>query len=94
MYDLKGMAESNASIKHGASLRREVLIAADAIYREMYATDDGVYPATFQMVSFIGWRPGPGTKKPAKRGSQNVSFKDVGKIVESQSAYWKTPKNS
>jgi hypothetical protein len=34
------------------------------------------------MISFIGWRPGPNMPKPAKRGSQNVSFKDVAKIIE------------
>lgn len=40
------------------------------------------YPATFQFLSFIGWKPGPTMPKPAKRGSQNVSFKDLSKVIE------------
>jgi hypothetical protein len=34
------------------------------------------------MINFIGWRPGPNMPKPARRGSQNVSFKDVSKMME------------
>ncbi|KAI1723959.1 ALG3 protein domain-containing protein [Ditylenchus destructor] len=81
MYDLQGMAESNANMKRSGNLKREVLIAADCIYKSMYAKEDK-YPATFQFISVIGWRPGPKMPKPAKRGSQSVSFKDVAKIVQ------------
>ncbi|MFH4983469.1 hypothetical protein AB6A40_010178 [Gnathostoma spinigerum] len=48
----------------------------------MFGKEDGTFPATFQVISFIGWKPGPLMPKPAKRGSQNVSFKDIGKIIE------------
>ncbi|VDK21105.1 unnamed protein product, partial [Anisakis simplex] len=73
MYDLQCMGESNAARNRSANLRREVLVAADAIYRcfrTMFGKerkqgegDDGkweeggsevVYPATFQVISFIG----------------------------------------
>lgn len=40
LYDLQGMAESNASQKRTGNLRRETLIAADAIYRSLYAQED------------------------------------------------------
>ncbi|KAH7710158.1 methyltransferase [Aphelenchoides avenae] len=36
LYDLQGMAESNAAAKRTPSLRREILLAADCIYRDMY----------------------------------------------------------
>ncbi|KAE9415659.1 hypothetical protein Angca_005235, partial [Angiostrongylus cantonensis] len=81
MYDLQLMAESHCTFSRSRTIRRDVLIAADAIYRVMYAKE-GKYPATFRVISFIGWKPGPEMPKPAKRGSQNLSFKDLSKIVE------------
>jgi len=81
LYDLQGMAETNAARHRTLKLRRDVLIAADAIYRAMYGHEDGKYAASFQMVSFIGWRPGPLLPKPAKRGSQQVSLKDLSKLT-------------
>ncbi|ETN83347.1 hypothetical protein NECAME_19671, partial [Necator americanus] len=74
MYDLQLMAESHCTYSRSPALRKDVLLAAEAIYRTMYAKD-GKYPATFRVISFIGWKPGPEMPKPAKRGSQNVSFK-------------------
>ncbi|CAJ0960382.1 unnamed protein product, partial [Mesorhabditis belari] len=81
LYDLQLMAESNCTYKRSSSIRRDVLLAAEAIYKSMYAKDD-VYPATFRIVSWIGWKPGPNSPKPAKRGSQNASLKDISKMVE------------
>uniref|UniRef100_A0AC35UI81 Methyltransf_11 domain-containing protein n=1 Tax=Rhabditophanes sp. KR3021 TaxID=114890 RepID=A0AC35UI81_9BILA len=81
MYDLQLMGESNASMSRSASLRRDTLIAADAIYKTMFGKEDR-YPATFQFISYIGWKPGPNMPKPAKRGSQNVSLKDLSDIVK------------
>lgn len=81
MYDLQLMAESNATFNRSPSLRRDILLAADSIYKKLFATE-GQYLATFQFVSFIGWRPSPNMPKPAKRGSQNISFKDISKLVE------------
>uniref|UniRef100_A0A7E4W9J7 Arginine-hydroxylase NDUFAF5, mitochondrial n=1 Tax=Panagrellus redivivus TaxID=6233 RepID=A0A7E4W9J7_PANRE len=91
LYDLQLMGESNASIRRSANLRRDVLIAADAIYKAMYSPgpDFDKYPATFQIVSFIGWRPGPLMPKAAKRGSQNVSLKDLSKVIEAPEQYTK-----
>ncbi|VDK32399.1 unnamed protein product [Gongylonema pulchrum] len=82
LYDLQCMGESNAVRNRSLHIRRDVLIAADAIYRSMFARDDAPCPASFQLVSFIGWRPGPLMPKPAKRGSQQMSFKDIDKIIE------------
>lgn len=80
LYDLQLMAESNSSKIRSLSLSREVLVAAEAIYKTMYSKDER-YPATFKVLSFIAWKPGPNMPKAAKRGSQNVSLKDIDKLV-------------
>lgn len=76
------MGESNAS-RRQSLLRRDTLLAASAIYQQMYGSSEGHFPATFQVLSFIGWRPGPEMRKPARRGSQTASFKDIGNFVKS-----------
>ncbi|CAD7012052.1 arginine-hydroxylase NDUFAF5, mitochondrial isoform X1 [Ceratitis capitata] len=81
MWDLKGMAENNAAFNRPAHISRETLLAASAIYKELYAKDDGV-SATFQIIYFVGWKPGPNQPQPLARGSGDVSLKDLGKIIE------------
>ncbi|XP_013386082.1 arginine-hydroxylase NDUFAF5, mitochondrial [Lingula anatina] len=80
MEDLKGMGENNCAWNRKSHIQRDTLIAADAIYREMYGLEDGNLPATFQIIHFIGWKPHPSQKKPAKRGSATVSIKDIDKL--------------
>uniref|UniRef100_A0A915HNS2 Arginine-hydroxylase NDUFAF5, mitochondrial n=1 Tax=Romanomermis culicivorax TaxID=13658 RepID=A0A915HNS2_ROMCU len=84
MYDLQGMAENSCSLHRSKHLNRDVLDAASAIYKAMYSEDEFVR-ATFQVIYVIGWRPGPGTPQPAKRGSAQVSFKDIGGVAGSSS---------
>uniref|UniRef100_A0A2R5L4N7 Arginine-hydroxylase NDUFAF5, mitochondrial n=1 Tax=Ornithodoros turicata TaxID=34597 RepID=A0A2R5L4N7_9ACAR len=81
MYDLKGMAENNATWKRKSHLHRDSLIAASAIYQQLYGKEKGI-PATFHVLSFIGWKPDPSQPKPAKRGSQTASFKDLGSLSD------------
>lgn len=78
MYDLKGMAENNCSWNRKNHLQRDTIMAATAIYQEMYASPDqeGV-PATFQVLSFIAWKPHESQPKPAPRGSGTFSLKDI-----------------
>lgn len=82
MADLKGMAENNASWKRKSHLHRGSMVAAASVYQQLYGKDDGTVPATFHILSFIGWKPHPSQAKPAQRGSQNVSFKDLASITE------------
>ncbi|XP_017473488.1 PREDICTED: NADH dehydrogenase [ubiquinone] 1 alpha subcomplex assembly factor 5 [Rhagoletis zephyria] len=82
MWDLKGMAENNAAFNRPVHISRETLLAASAIYKELYAKDDGV-TATFQIIYFVGWKPSPNQPKPLERGTGEVSLKDLGKIIES-----------
>ncbi|KAM7345192.1 arginine-hydroxylase NDUFAF5, mitochondrial [Cochliomyia hominivorax] len=85
MWDLKGMAENNAAFNRPIHLSRDTMIAASAIYKEMYAKDNGI-PATFQIIYFVGWKPGPNQPIPLPRGSGDVSLKDLGKLIENNSS--------
>jgi len=82
MEDLKGMGENNAAWNRKLMLHRETLMAAAAIYKEMYGNDDGTIPATFQVLYMIGWKPSLKQSKPLQRGSQDVSFQDLGNVVK------------
>ncbi|NXW52320.1 NDUF5 hydroxylase, partial [Nyctiprogne leucopyga] len=85
MEDLQGkyllcMGESNCSWNRKPLLHRETMLAAAAIYREMYGNSSGSVPATFQIYYMIGWKFHESQAKPAQRGSATVSFGDLGKI--------------
>ncbi|KAI1240385.1 hypothetical protein IHE44_0008804 [Lamprotornis superbus] len=58
----------------------ETMLAAAAIYQEMYGNSDGSVPATFQIYYMIGWKYHESQAKPAQRGSATVSFGDLAKI--------------
>lgn len=82
MWDLQGMAENNAGVSRKPHLHRDTLLAASAIYQEMYSKGEGV-PATFQIIYMIGWKPDPKQKVvPAERGSGQISLKDLHKLDE------------
>lgn len=85
MRDLQGMGESNCAWNRKLLLQRDTMLAAAAIYKEMYGNEDRSVPATFQILYMIGWKPHDSQAKPAKRGSANVSFADLSKIGKLQS---------
>ncbi|KAM4583667.1 arginine-hydroxylase NDUFAF5, mitochondrial isoform 1-T2 [Odontesthes bonariensis] len=80
MTDLQGMGESNCAWNRRSLLHRDTILAAAAIYKEMYGSEDGSVPATFEILYMIGWKPHESQAKPAKRGSATVSFGDLSKI--------------
>ncbi|XP_064915937.1 arginine-hydroxylase NDUFAF5, mitochondrial isoform X4 [Columba livia] len=80
MEDLQGMGESNCSWNRKPLLHRETMVAAAAIYREMYGNSDGSVPATFQIFYMIGWKFHESQARPAQRGSATVSFGDLANI--------------
>ncbi|XP_064302828.1 arginine-hydroxylase NDUFAF5, mitochondrial-like isoform X4 [Phalacrocorax carbo] len=80
MEDLQGMGESNCSWNRKPLLHRETMLAAAAIYREMYGNSDGSVPATFQIYYMIGWKFHESQARPAQIGSATVSFGDLAKI--------------
>ncbi|XP_004412919.1 PREDICTED: NADH dehydrogenase [ubiquinone] 1 alpha subcomplex assembly factor 5 isoform X2 [Odobenus rosmarus divergens] len=80
MEDLQGMGESNCAWNRKALLHRDTMLAAAAVYREMYRNEDGSVPATYQIYYMIGWKYHDSQAKPAERGSATVSFGELGKI--------------
>uniref|UniRef100_A0A8C7GRK7 Arginine-hydroxylase NDUFAF5, mitochondrial n=1 Tax=Oncorhynchus kisutch TaxID=8019 RepID=A0A8C7GRK7_ONCKI len=80
MSDLQGMGESNCAWNRKSMLHRDTILAAAAIYQEMYGSENGSVPATFEILYMIGWKPHDSQAKPARRGSANVSFGDLSKI--------------
>ncbi|XP_071359537.1 arginine-hydroxylase NDUFAF5, mitochondrial isoform X1 [Trachinotus anak] len=82
MTDLQGMGESNCAWNRRSLLHRDTVLAAAAIYKEMYGNEDGSIPATFEILYMIGWKPHESQAKPAKRGSATVSFGDLSKVSQ------------
>ncbi|XP_061627089.1 arginine-hydroxylase NDUFAF5, mitochondrial isoform X5 [Phyllopteryx taeniolatus] len=80
MMDLQGMGESNCALNRRSMLHRDTILAAAAVYKEMYGNEDGSVPATFDILYMIGWKPHHSQAKAAKRGSATVSFGDLAKI--------------
>ncbi|KAK2757203.1 NADH dehydrogenase [ubiquinone] 1 alpha subcomplex assembly factor 5 [Arachnomyces sp. PD_36] len=79
MRDLQDMGEGNAILRRESGpISRDVLLANEAIYREMHKEEgrDGI-PATFRMIFMIGWKEGEGQSQPLQRGSGEVNLKDV-----------------
>ena len=80
MKDLQAMGESNAVLGREAAIGRDVLLAADAIYKELHGEEvegRSSLPATFRVIYFIAWKEGPNQAKPLPRGSADISMKDV-----------------
>ncbi|XP_015602856.1 arginine-hydroxylase NDUFAF5, mitochondrial [Cephus cinctus] len=84
IWDLKGMGESNAARNRTLHLKRDSLLAASVIYQELYGKtkeDGSTYvPATFQIINMLGWKPDPSQPKPLKRGTGEVSLKNLYKL--------------
>ncbi|KAF2824875.1 S-adenosyl-L-methionine-dependent methyltransferase [Ophiobolus disseminans] len=77
MKDLQAMGESNAVLgREKGAIQRDVLLAAEGIYRELHGNEDGSLPATFRLIYMIGWKPAPTQAKPLERGTGMFSIKD------------------
>ena len=65
LEDLQGMGENNALIHKKSMIHRDTLLAASAIYKEVYGNkkEDSI-PATFQVIYMIGWKPDASQPKP------------------------------
>jgi NADH dehydrogenase [ubiquinone] 1 alpha subcomplex assembly factor 5 len=87
MQDLQSMGESNAVLgREMGAIGREVLAAAEGIYRELHGEDSrgsqeepGLkgLPATFRLIYMIGWKEGPNQSQPLPRGSGEINIKDI-----------------
>jgi len=87
MRDLKGMGESNAAVNRKLHMHRETLLAANAIYADLYGErmeegDQVVLPASFQVYYWIGWKPDKSQPKALQPQKSDVSLKDLYKLDE------------
>jgi len=77
MKDLQASGESNAVLaREKGAIHRDVLLAAESIYRELHGNEDGSLPATLRLIYMIGWKPSPIQAKPLERGTGMFSIKD------------------
>lgn len=53
MKDLRDMGESNAVLNRPHYLPRDLIAAAEKVYREMHANEDGSLPATFRIIYMV-----------------------------------------
>ncbi|KAF5022009.1 hypothetical protein F66182_5966 [Fusarium sp. NRRL 66182] len=78
MQDLQAMGESNAVLgREMGAIPRDVLLASNAIYKELHGNEDGSIPATFRIIYMIGWREGENQPEPLARGSGDINLKDI-----------------
>lgn len=79
MQDLQAMGEGNAVLHRELKpLSRDVLLANEAIYRELHMEEGsrGI-PATFRIIFMIGWKEGKGQRQPLQRGTGEMNLKDI-----------------
>ncbi|KAI6794644.1 S-adenosyl-L-methionine-dependent methyltransferase [Hortaea werneckii] len=82
MSDLQAMGEANAALRREpGGLNRDVMLAAESIYRDLYGEEqeDGTLtiPATFRTIYMIGWKEGGEQPKPLERGTGDANLTDV-----------------
>ncbi|KAJ9133577.1 NADH dehydrogenase [Pleurostoma richardsiae] len=78
MQDLQAMGEGNAVLgREMGPISRDVLLANEAIYRELHGNEDGSIPATFRIIYMIGWHESADQAKPLPRGSGELNLKDL-----------------
>ncbi|KAI0986004.1 hypothetical protein GJ496_000873 [Pomphorhynchus laevis] len=81
MSDLKTMSLSNFCLERPLTIRRDVLIAADAISKQFLSKigeHEGIC-MTFEVAYLIGWKLDNSKIKIARRGRPQVSFNDISK---------------
>jgi NADH dehydrogenase [ubiquinone] 1 alpha subcomplex assembly factor 5 len=76
LTDLRASGDSAAHINRPAYLGRDLLLATEAIYKELYGEGENKeeLPATFHIIYLIGWKEGATTPKPIDRGSVKRGF--------------------
>lgn len=79
--DLKNMGENNAALSRCRFLSNDTLLAAAAVYQEMYGNkENGTIPATFDVIHMVAWKPDPSQSKPLEKGCATHSLRDLGII--------------
>ncbi len=72
------MGETNALLEQERGvLPRSLFPEVCAHYMEHFANEDGRIPATIELITLTAWAPHESQQQPARRGSGQVSLKDV-----------------
>ncbi len=78
MRDLRGMGETNAvAARPRRMARRDVLLAAAALYAERHGDGEGRVPATFDVLFLTAWSPHGSQQRPLRPGGGQVSLAKV-----------------
>jgi len=79
LTDLRASGDSAAHINRPGYFGRDLLLATEAVYRELYGEGEGKgeLPATFHVIYCIGWKESVVTPKPIERGSVTRGFGKV-----------------
>ncbi|CAI5758514.1 unnamed protein product [Candida verbasci] len=79
--DLQIMGEQNAVLSRSNYLPRDVLLAANEIYKslhgEIQSNGDVLLPATFNIIFMIGWKKSKDQPQPLQRGTGEINLKEV-----------------
>lgn len=78
LADLRGMGETAAmTARHAVPTRRDTLTAMIDAYRRRFADENGLLPATFDIIYLAGWAPAPGQPQPKRPGSATTRLADA-----------------
>lgn len=84
--DLQALGETNALTGRAQALmRRDVLAAALAHYRENHADQEGRFVATFEVIYLTAWSPHESQQKPLRPGTATFSLADALDAIEQSS---------
>lgn len=78
LADLRGMGETNAGANRNPAVPPRAFWPEVArLYHERFASPDGRIPATFQVISLLGWAPHEDQPKPLRPGSARGRLADA-----------------
>lgn len=78
MEELRAMGATNVlSDRRRVPVTRGLMMRACEIYHEVFATADGLVPATFEVLALTAWVPDESQPKPLKPGSGKISMTKV-----------------
>ncbi|NBB96710.1 MAG: SAM-dependent methyltransferase [Alphaproteobacteria bacterium] len=76
--DLRSMGERNALAARPRNVTpRRLFSRAQALYSDSFATPDGAYTASFEMIFLSGWAPAADQPKPLRPGSATARLADA-----------------
>ena len=85
MHDLRAMGETNALTgRLRRPSRKSIFDRAEALYRDHFSDQEGLIPASFEIVGLTGWAPSDSQPKPLRPGSAQARLADALKTTETK----------